>query len=268
MKGKLIGEGNTAEVYTWGDNEILKLFRKEFPFEDAEKEYQINRAIGNQGLPVPRALNLVEMEDRKGIIYQKASGVNMFELMIRKPLSCTKYAKLLAELHYQIHQCFGLNIPKYKDTLEWNIRHTDALSEEQKIAVLNLLEQLPEGISLCHGDFHPGNIIGEDENYYILDWMNATVGAPEADVARTLLLLRDAVMPEYFPFVVKLLFGLFRKSMAKTYVKRYMALSGVQKDEINRWRIVIAAARLMEWIPKAEKTALLKEIDRATGEAL
>lgn len=42
-----------------------------------------------------------------------------------------------------------------------------------------------------------------------------------------------------------------------------MILSGDQKDEIVRWRIVIIAARLMEGVPKSEKTMLLKEIERS-----
>jgi uncharacterized protein (TIGR02172 family) len=260
MKGQLIGEGNTAEVYAWGDKEILKLFRKEFPYEGIEKEYQISKVIGNQGLPVPKALNFIELEDRRGIIYERAIGASFTELIMRNPLRCAKYAEQLADIHYQIHQCFGLEIPKYKENLEWSIRHTDQLSEGQKLAILDLLEQLPEGDALCHGDFHPGNIMGVEGNYYILDWMTASAGTPAADVARTMLLLKDATLPEHMPIIIKFVVGRMRKSLADAYIKQYVRLSGLQKEEVESWRIVIAAARLIEWVPKSEKNALLREI--------
>jgi aminoglycoside phosphotransferase (APT) family kinase protein len=182
---------------------------------------------------------------------------------MKHPLSSGHYAKQLATLHYGIHQCRGLELPKYKESLEWNIRHTDYLTEDQKLAVLNLLEELSEGDSLCHGDFHPGNIMKDGDDVYILDWMTAAVGSPAADVARTVLLLKDSALPGHIPQPVKFLIGCMRKSMAAAYLKQYLKLSGLQKEEVGSWRTVIIAARLREWIPESEKKAMLKEIEIA-----
>lgn len=184
------------------------------------------------------------------------------DLIMKHPFSSNRYAKQLAALHYDIHKCRGLELPKYKESLEWNIRHTDCLTEDQKLAVLNLLEALSEGDSLCHGDFHPGNIMEDGDSVNILDWMTAAVGSPAADVARTVLLLKDSSLPGQMPKPVKLLIGCMRKSMAATYLKQYLKLSGLQKEEIESWRPVIIAARLREWIPESEKMNMLKEIER------
>lgn len=263
MKGKLIGQGNTAEVFAWGDKEILKLFRKEFPWEGIEKEYHISKVINDKGLPAPKVMQIIELEGRRGITYERLNGISMLDLISKKPFSAIKFAKNLANIHYQIHQCSDLELPGYKEALEWNIRHTDYLSEKQKQEVLNRLEELPEGNALCHGDFHPGNIMAEADKFYVLDWMTATAGSPAADVARTILLLKDAALPEHIPGIVKLLIGFLRKNLAKTYSRQYYKLSGMKKEEVASWRIVIAAARLIEWVPPTEKKVLLKEIEKA-----
>jgi hypothetical protein len=52
-----------------------------------------------------------------------------------------------------------------------------------------------------------------------------------------------------------------RRRLAKVYLKKYLQLSGIPIEEINRWRVPIMAARLMEWVPEPEKNYLLKEIN-------
>lgn len=263
MIGQLIGQGNTAEVYLWGDKEILKLFRQKFPWEGVEREYQVSKEVERLGLPVPRVGQMIELEGRKGITYEKISGISMLELISRKPLAAKSYSVQLAELHYEMHRCRVEELPKYKEALEWNIRHTDLLTDMQRMAVLDRLEELPEESRLCHGDFHPGNVISEEGRTVVLDWMTATTGSPAADVARTVLLLRDSALPENIPGPVKVILKLFRRTMADTYLKSYMKLSGITKEEIERWRLPIMAARLSEWVPQSEKNFLLKEINKS-----
>lgn len=263
MKGNLIGEGNTAEVYFWGENEILKLFKQKFPCEGVDKEYQVSKSVELLGLPVPKVGRMIELEGRKGIIYERITGTSLLDLIMKNPVAVANYTKLMAELHYKMHQCNATELPKYKEALEWNIRHTDLLKEEQRLAILDRLEHLPEGDVLCHGDFHPGNIITEMDRSVILDWMTATSGNPVADVARTVLLLKDAAIPENIPLVFKLLISLARKRMATSYLKRYLQLSGITKEDIDAWRLPIMAARLTEWIPESEEKFLLKEINKA-----
>lgn len=264
MKGQLIGEGNTAEVYLWGEKDILKLFRQKFPNEGVEKEYSVSKAVETLGLPVPRVGQFIELEGRKGIIYERIKGKSMLEMIMKHPFSFMKYSKHLAELHYQMHQCKVTGLPKYKEAMEWNIRHTECLSENQRLAVLDILEKLPEGDTLCHGDFHPGNIMVASDKSVILDWMTACAGKSEADVARTLLLLKDAVIPEQIPAPMRFLINLVRHRMADIYLKRYLRLSCISKSEIAAWRLPVMAARLLEWVPEKEKNFLLKEIDKAT----
>jgi aminoglycoside phosphotransferase (APT) family kinase protein len=48
----------------------------------------------------------------------------------------------------------------------------------------------PASLSLCHGDFHPGNVLVEDMQLTgVIDWTNFALGHPEFDAAITQLIL-------------------------------------------------------------------------------
>lgn len=59
--------------------------------------------------------------------------------------------------------------------------------------LLDRIKQLPQGNILCHGDFHPYNIIVTSENKpIIIDFANICRGPKEYDIARTYFLLKEA----------------------------------------------------------------------------
>jgi len=116
-----------------------------------------------------------------------------------------------------------------------------------KQEVLKFLQDLPDDDVLCHGDFHPENILMSDQGPIVIDWTDATEGRPEADIARTLLLVGYG-KPAYPSFNTKELPSM-RTQFMRTYIEEYMKLhSTATIEEIELWRIPIAAARLNEGI--------------------
>ena len=45
---------------------------------------------------------------------------------------------------------------------------------------------------ICHGDFHPLNVLVDGDDAWLIDWTDAALGPREGDVARTLLLFEVA----------------------------------------------------------------------------
>ena len=87
--------------------------------------------------------------------------------------------------------------------------------------------------------------------------MDATLGNPVADVARSSLLMSQAQLPEGDPMSKQL--ALFRDQFYQAYLNRYFQLQPVDRREFDRWRLVVAAARLSEGI--REEQALLKLVE-------
>jgi hypothetical protein len=52
-KGPLVGVGRTAEVYAWGDRQILKPYRMGMPEHWVRHEARVARVVSAAGLHVP-----------------------------------------------------------------------------------------------------------------------------------------------------------------------------------------------------------------------
>jgi len=118
-----------------------------------------------------------------------------------------------------------------------------------------MLDVLPDGRHVCHGDYHPGNVIITKSGPIVIDWMTACAGSPWTDVARTSLILSigaKAAGKQVRPLIRTVI-----KLYHRTYLNRYRALIPDTGNELERWRPVIAAGRLTEDI-LPEREALME----------
>jgi len=260
--GKLLGRGNTAEVYELKDNEneVLKLFYEKIPYEIIVREYETSMAICQLGIPSPNVQKLLELENKWGITYEKVSGKNFTQILASQPFLLRKHARLFAELQASFHTKTNEKLPSQKAYLSRNIQGTNLLMEEEKQKIVKYLEQLPEDDKICHGDYHSDNIIIMDGKAKILDWMTGTSGNPCGDVARTLLIMRDSYLPPSMPKATRILLETVRKMFAKQYVSHYMKITNSPFENIEKWDLPIMAARLVEGVPLPEKEALVQKI--------
>ncbi|WP_050943034.1 hypothetical protein [Bacillus methanolicus] len=95
--GKLIGRGNTAEVFEFSNKEVLKLFYEKIPFEYIEKEYETSRVINQLGIPSPNVRELTELDNKWGIIYEKIIGRSFTQVLSSKPLLLKKKCSFFRE---------------------------------------------------------------------------------------------------------------------------------------------------------------------------
>lgn len=255
-QGKRIGQGNTAEIFEWGNNHILKLYRHGLSDQLCIHEYEITKFVWNQLKIAPEPIEIVTIEGRIGAVYERLTGDTMLRLLLSKPWKLKYYAKLLAKHHFHIHKKATLDTISVKEKLKRDITHVGSLTEEEKQLLYSYMESLPDGDCLCHFDFHPDNLMISGDKNYVIDWMTACIGDPNSDVARTSLMLNYAEIPRV-PWLVKVWIKLFQNRIYKVYIKEYLLVSGANISDIQKWELPLAAARLCEWIPEAESEKLL-----------
>lgn len=257
-KGEQISRGRTAEIYSWKDGQVLKLYLDKYPFGAAEHEARITEAAYKAGLPVPAVKEVVEVMGRAGIVFERVEGPIMSKAVASKPWRLSHYASMMAELHARMHSYQIPGLPSQREYLKMIIRDRISLPVHMKKTLLELLEQLSDGNALCHLDFHPNNIIVSTQGPVIIDWVTAGSGNPLADVARTSLILRVGAAPGVGP-VLRRLMLLASSFLNSTYLKRYAQVALFSPEEMNKWLPLVASARLAETIPE-EKRALLEII--------
>lgn len=249
--GKPIAYGRTAVIYAWQDNQVLKLFYDWVDLDSIKYEARIAQVVHAAGLPVPAVGDVLRVNDHNGLVYQRVDGVMMWDMLKRKPWKGNHYACRLAELQAQMHtSTIQVDIPDQRQRLRDKITHAAALPGRLREKALSALAAMPDGDRLCHGDFHPGNVLITPQAEMLIDWIDATRGNPLSDLARTTILVRGAAETNQVGNIVD---KAFVRIFHATYLRHYFKLRPGGEDEYERWLPIVAAARLSENIPEVEK---------------
>jgi aminoglycoside phosphotransferase (APT) family kinase protein len=130
---------------------------------------------------------------------------------------------------------------------------------EVRKSALARLDRLPDGDRLCHGDFHPANLLPTQGSYSVIDWTVGSRGDPAADVARTRLLITLAEVPADTSRAIRLLHRAGRRLLLAAYLAGYGSERPMNRSAVEQWSYVCAATRLADDIP-GERTSLLAAV--------
>lgn len=174
MLEKPIARGRTAEGYAWEPEKIAKVYFPGFSAEDAVYEVKIAAAVQESGGACPRFYEQVEFEGRPGLIYERVNGVSMAELVFKGSWRAPSLARRMAKLHREMHQpVIQADLPNQREKYTWRIENSGILPAPLKTRLLEVYAKIPDESRLCHGDFHPGNILSAGERDLAIDWIDA-----------------------------------------------------------------------------------------------
>jgi Ser/Thr protein kinase RdoA (MazF antagonist) len=263
MIGAKLGAGREADVHAWGDDAVVKLYRPGFVGHRAEAVALAK--LDGRGI-APTLLDTVEYQGRTGLVLERLGGSDMLSLLQRQPWRVLGLARSLAGSHLAVHEVPAPgDLPDLRQALAARI--ADAVMPPRLRAhALRVLDALPDGDRLCHGDYHPGNVLVAADKVAVIDWPNATRGVAEADHARTRLLLRWADPLPDTPLVSRALVAAGRMTFAYAYARAYRDCSPQPLRQTASWLVVHAAARLAEGV-EIEHATLISFLDRARRRA-
>jgi aminoglycoside phosphotransferase (APT) family kinase protein len=222
-----------------------------------EREAAAMRILSDHGHRAPAVRGIVEIDGRPGLVTECIDGADLFTKLSARPWTILHAGSVMATTHAAMHECRAPeSLPDLHDELRRRITAATRLPPGQAEAVLDLLERLPQGDRLCHGDFHLGNLLGDWDAPVVIDWGDAAQGDPLADVARTELLHRLGEPPPGTSRFLRALIPIGRGILADRYVSAYRRCRWIDDGRLERWKLVRAAARLAEGI-ESETESLL-----------
>jgi len=255
-RGPRLGEGREAEIFGWGEGQALRLLRDPGAANRLDSEAAAMRAARQAGVSVPAVGAVVEVDGRPGLVMERVVGTDLLTELARRPWRFRRRARELGTLQARLHATPAPpSLPTARDELAARIVVAPHLAEEARTRTLELLDGLPDGDVLCHGDFHPGNVIVGGQGPVIIDWVAVTRGDPVGDLARTMLLLRVATRPE-LSAVTRALDAIGRRWFRHVWRRAYERHQPVDAARLERWVAVHAAGRLAEGLEE-ETPALL-----------
>jgi thiamine kinase len=254
---EFLAEGREAEVFLQADGTVLKLLRDPAHAWRVDAEAAALRALDADGYPVPAFVSTTTVDGRPGLVIGRVDGRNLLDQFGRRPLSIFATARVLGDLHAAMHRrAAPPELPSLRDVLRARVDEAGALPHDLRPRVLALLDGLPDGDRLCHGDLHPGNVLGTADDPVVIDWGDATRGAPAADVARTWVLVRFGALPPGTPATTRALAGVGRRILLRGHRAAYRAAAPLDEALLARWQVVAAAARLWDPVPEDHPAVL------------
>ena len=260
VPGECIATGTSADICRWADGQVVKLFRPAIPPSAAEREAGRARAARAAGVPTPAVLAVVTCAGRAGIVFEQVDDRTMLDALLARPERGPELAGVLAAMHAQMHAHDAP--PSWPDQHDrWRRRLGAGAGLPRRVVrrLVDLLERLPTGRSLCHGDFHPGNVMLANAAPLVIDWSDAAAGDPIGDVARTCVLMQHAAVPGTGAATHRL--DAVRDRIEATYRAAYARWRPIDGTVLATWQAVIAAARLVEPMGRGERGRLVDLID-------
>lgn len=256
-----LAEGREAEVFVRADGNVVKVMRSANQEPRVRREAAALQALADRAHLAPRFVETTQVAGRPALVSERVSGDDLLARLSNKPWLVLKVAGTLGRAHAAMHDHVAPHtLPDLRDELARRIESAKALPDHHATAALERLPGLPPGDRLCHGDYHPQNVLGTLKDPVIIDWGDASRGAPAADVARTLLLLRIGELPPDTPAPMRALSAVGRGMLARRYLAVYRRHAVETPARLDDWLFVRAAARFNEEL-EAEYPRLLKLLD-------
>lgn len=255
---KLSQTGRTADVYLWEATTALKLARSPGFDRAFEREaLALDAAAAVKGL-APEFRGMVTIDGRPGLLMGRLAGIDLLKELEKRPWRVWPIGRELAEEHARLHSIVA---PSGMETVRERIASrlgSDLVPGDIRHCAESQLSQLPDGDRLCHGDFHPGNLMRTADGLKVIDFAGACAGDPDADFATTLCLLELGEPPPGTPRWMRLLIRLFRRALLASYRRRYNELRKVDADNLRSWRRLFLAQRLADNIPEERSRILAR----------
>ena len=207
----------------------IKVFDADYSKSDVLNEALNQSRIEETGLNIPKILEVTMIEGKWAIVSEFIEGKTLAQLMAEdeEGEKTQEYLNLLVDLQLSVHSKTCPHLNKLKDKMSGKIAATD-LDATTRYDLHTRLEGMPKHNKVCHGDFHPANIIlTADGTPYILDWSHATQGNASADAARTYLLF--------------CLSGETEK--ANAYLDLFCEKSHTARQYVQKWMPIVAASQ-------------------------
>ena len=181
-----IGFGGNGAVYRISEDEIVKVNYN--PATDAELDSELTKAKEAFLLGVPTAISfdLVDCgEGRRGVVYETIKSKSLGETIQSNPELMEELTdKYIAQLNllHSIHTenpVFG----NMKDNYRMQVENASKfLTEEEGKMLEMVLDALPEGDILVHGDAHTKNVMIQNGEMLWIDMEGMSAGHPIYDL--------------------------------------------------------------------------------------
>lgn len=244
---QLSGEGLPPE---WLRPLVVRILPSADRADQATAEAAAQDWAADNGFPAPRVLVALMPGELLGLpvqIMERALGVTMLDALKKAPWRARSLVDQLGSLHLRLHSMDPAGWPGAVDAgdlaakrLSLPRRAAAMLEDPVLSAALERAEAMvEEGVGgteavVCHGDFHPLNVMVDGSRAALIDWTDAGLGPREADVSRSAMIFHLASIaansgPE------RAVLRVAGPRLSRRYLRTYQRGAKLDADRMRRW---------------------------------
>jgi Ser/Thr protein kinase RdoA (MazF antagonist) len=263
--GEQIGRGRTSVVYAYGDDRVIKLYPKGEPRANIDYEAEVAALVHRLEIPSLACHGVVEVDGQAGVVFDRLHGPSLNEIAEKDILHLPAVCRVLADLQVALH---AGRRPELPDVRERAVELLDTgtlkqLSPTERDWLTEHLRGLPDGEAILHLDYHVQNAFRHGDGHVIIDWYSARRGHPAADVAMSVVMMREVELFPGTPPLKLLLYQAARRVISHFYLRRYLQVTAVTKAEVEAWMTCARVLRLGELDVPSERKRFLRRIRAA-----
>jgi aminoglycoside phosphotransferase (APT) family kinase protein len=256
-----------TEQPDWARPLVLRMFDRGVERAAVRTESTAMRIARAGGLPVPDVVASWPTADPLGapaILMERVAGRPLFEDLF--PIGLPKLVPTLARLQAELHSLDVASvepdeIPRYEDQLSRLRGRVEAAQLNGLLEGLAWLRDRAPASALpvlCHGDFHPFNILSEGGTPTgVIDWSLATLAEPEFDVGCTRVVL--AYAPAGAGIASALIGAFQRIVLSRRYYRRYLGIRRLEDERVAYYE-AYRCLRALVWAGEAALNESMRRV--------
>lgn len=221
--GRLAGQGKQAKIYI-REGMAYKVYPGDYLSSWVEHESHIQQEVYRKTDIVIPECEYVASSNEIRMTY--IEGITLADRMRKEKYK--EGLKDLIALQLSIYQYHNLNLDNASYCFQERIENSQ-LDQQLKEKALNILAETEDIRVLCHFDFHFLNVMYDGSRYAVIDWVNAKLGNPILDIARTYVILLQHA-----------------QRMANKYLREITAAGNFDIEKIRKVIPLMAVLRMME----------------------
>ena len=180
-----IGDGINGTLYRLSKGLMVKVFRKDIPFEEVEKEINMAKKALVLGVPTPISFTIVNCGEGFGILYEEIEPVSVAQKIKEDPMKLgfyvLKYADFVKELHNT--EVLPGQLPSIKSRyMEWLEEAGKEIEPSKVIGMKEMVNRIEDKHSFVHGDMTIDHVYLVGSELMVMDLGSCGYGHPIFDL--------------------------------------------------------------------------------------
>jgi aminoglycoside phosphotransferase (APT) family kinase protein len=236
----------------WRGPLVVRLLPSTDREEQARREAAVQRWCASVGFPVPVVLDVFapgEVFDLPTQVMRRVPGRTLLAEATKRPWTTPRLIDRLAATADRLHRLPTEGWPgpaeptaSVDQRLSLPRRAVETLDQPDLRRALDRAERAAvDAIGgervVCHGDFHPLNVLVDGDDLTVLDWTDASLGPREADVSRTLLLFNVAHIGASNR-AERAALRAVGPWLERRYRRAYTSRASLDPDRLARWEVL------------------------------